>query len=52
VLLLVLFYFPLYFCDDTPDDGHMAETYSMIMCIWAFDNKYTVVLDCCWLLTV
>jgi len=22
----------VYFCEDMPDDGHMAETYSMIMC--------------------
>jgi hypothetical protein len=22
----------VHFCEDMPDDGHMAETYSMIMC--------------------
>ena len=33
----------VYFSEDMPDDGHMAETYSMIMCRWVFDNKYTVV---------
>jgi hypothetical protein len=34
-----------------PDDGHMAETYSMIMCRWVFDNKCTVLVfrlsPCC-----